>query len=172
MSFKSTIIKAIKSLLKSSTETSTPTPDPGATDPTYNDAIPYDSITLFGSCRPNGAVPITGCVISDLKVRNGKLTFKYAKGGCEALGATSKDDSDYTQCFLGIYVNGTWKAAKFDWISTSRTSRGLEHCDEGYNGWPVEEYRKATDFIFFIVGVTKGKNNPTGKRSNVLYFKQ
>ena len=60
----------------------------------------------------------------------------------------------------GEYVGG-----KFDWISTSRLSRGLENCFSGYNGWSTSGLPNPCDAAFVIM-------NPDRKRrSNVIVAK-
>ena len=136
------------------------------------DQIDYSSITWFGAPRPRSATIADGVQIGNLSVSGNKLSYSWIKGGCENFGAPSPSEAGFTQCFLAIKVNGAWKGGKFDWISTSRTSRGLEHCGEGYNGWPIGEFNAATEFAFVIIGVNYEKDAPTGKRTNIIYAKR
>lgn len=177
MSIKNWFKKLFKSMAKGAvkevvTPVITDTPTTSTPNTASADAVDYSTITLFGSCRPVGATIQDGLQIGNLKISGLDMSYSFVKGGCELLGATGGHDADHTQCFLGIKVGNNWKAAKFDWISTDRVTRGLEHCDTGYNDWPIDQFRAASEFCFFIVGVHAGKNAPTGKRSNVIYFKK
>ena len=56
----------------------------------------------------------------------------------------------------------TFKAAKFDWISTSRTSRSFENIYDHYNGFDPDKFFSAKHRCFFIMS-KDGK-----RRTNVL----
>jgi hypothetical protein len=116
----------------------------------------------YGGFRGERAKEEPGCRIGSLKVGKDKLTYKWEAGGCEALGA--KDKADYSQTVAcAFYWDGKkWVGGKFDWISTSRTSRGFENIKSGYNGWDSAAFFGAKKHGFCIVS-KDGK-----KRSNFI----
>lgn len=160
--------KLLNLFFKSSVNTGGSTQEPATT----TDEVDYSTIAWAGAPKCNKAKIQDGVQIGKLVVKNGELAYQWIKGGCENLGATSRSDCDYTQCNLGVKVNGQWEMRKFDWISTSRNTRGLEHCETGYNGFNIEAFNNATEYCFCITGVSKGKNDPTNKRTNVIYCKK
>ena len=116
----------------------------------------------YGGFRGEKAKEEPGCRIGSLKVGKDKLTYKWEAGGCEALGA--KDKADYSKTVAcAFYWDGSrWVGGKFDWISTSRTSRGFENIKSGYNGWDSAAFFGAKKHGFCIVS-KDGK-----KRSNFI----
>lgn len=99
--------------------------------------------------------------ITNLKVGNG-LTYQWVKGGCENLGASNRTDASKTIACLFCKVNNVWVGGKFDWISTSRTSRDFHNIQSGYKGWSKDMLDKATAYRFVIVS-KDGK-----RRTNVI----
>lgn len=100
-------------------------------------------------------------LITGLSVSGNGLTYKWQEGGCENLGAASATDAACVAC-LFVKTGGKWHGGKFDWISTSRRSRGFENIRGDYHGWTQADLDKAEDFAFVIV-------SGNGKyRTNVL----
>ena len=65
-------------------------------------------------------------------------------------------------CLFVQKTNGQWVGGKFDWISSSRRSRGFENVFGGYAGWSLEGVPNPCAAAFVIV-------SPDGKRrSNVI----
>lgn len=127
------------------------------------DAAPEPELEYrYGGFKGGRAKEEPGCRIGSLKVGKDKLTYKWEAGGCEALGA--KDKADYSQTVAcAFYWDGSrWVGGKFDWISTSRTSRGFEKIKSGYNGWDSAAFFGAKKHGFCIVS-KDGK-----KRSNFI----
>lgn len=123
-------------------------------------------IVSFGRPDVSKATETPDAQISDLKMTRSGLTYKWKKGGCEVLGATSKTDYDHTVAVVGYSNDGkTFHCAKFDWISTSRTYRDFKNIDSDYNGWSAERFFNAPKRCFFIMSVD-GK-----RRTNVLTTK-
>ena len=90
------------------------------------------------------------------------MSYKWASGGCELLGAADRDDAS---CIAALFVqgaDGAWYGGKFEWISTSRTSRSLGNIEGGYNGWPTDSIGKARGFAFVIT------SKDGRRRSNVI----
>ncbi len=117
----------------------------------------------WGGFNGKNAKPVEGVEIGSLKV-SGNLTYKWVRGGCEKLGATSREDADHTICALFCKLDGKWQGGKFDWISTSRLSRDFKNVREGYGGWRKDAIEAAEAYAFVICS-KDGK-----RRSNVAMF--
>lgn len=154
---------------KTETPTTPTTPESPATPTTPStavDEVAYSSLTWPYGGFNGSKSPLDATVrISDLSFSKGSLYYKWASGGCEQLGASSPSDAGATVCAV-FFKNsaGIWVGGKFDWISTSRTSRELKHCTgvPGYNGWTMSGIPNPTESCFVIVSVK------TGTRSNVI----
>ncbi len=99
--------------------------------------------------------------VKSLKVSRSGLSYSWASGGCEDLGASSRTDASCLAC-LFCFDGSSWRGGKFDWISTSRTSRDLENIESGYNGWDAAAFRSAKAHAFCIV------SKDGRKRTNVI----
>ena len=127
------------------------------------DEVDFASLDwCWGGFKGGSAKEVSGCQIGSLKVSGGNMSYKWVRGGCEKLGATSSTDADHTPCALFCKIGGKWKGGKWEWISTSRTTRGLKNIEEGYGGWDKTAISKAAEYAFVIVS-SDGK-----KRSNVI----
>ncbi len=119
-------------------------------------------IESFGSPNCSKAKEVSEAQIKDLKISKNGLTYRWATGGCEKLGASSASDYSQTLAVAGYGDGKTFKAAKFDWISTSRTSRSFENIYDHYNGFDPDKFFSAKHRCFFIMS-KDGK-----KRTNIL----
>ena len=63
------------------------------------------------------------------------MRYKWVKGGCENLGAVSARDYSHTVACAFYWDGAAWVGGKFDWISTSRTTRDFANIKDGYHGW-------------------------------------
>lgn len=116
----------------------------------------------FGGFKGGRASEVAGCRIGSLKVGSDKLTYKWLEGGCEALGAADKSDYSQTVACAFYWDGAKWVGGKFDWVSTSRTSRSFKNIKAGYNGWDAGAFLGAKRHGFCIVS-KDGK-----KRSNFI----
>lgn len=127
------------------------------------DAISFESLKWrYGGFDGSRATPVSGCEIAELRVVGGKMSYRWSQGGCELLGAADRGDAN---CIAALFVqgaDGSWRGGKFDWISTSRTSRSFENIHGEYHGWPSDSIEKAAACAFVIVS-KDGK-----RRSNVI----
>ena len=119
-------------------------------------------IVSFGNPNCSKATEDPNAQIKDLKIDKNGLSYRWAKGGCENLGATSKSDYSQTLAIAGYGDGKTFKVGKFDWISTSRTTRSFENIYDGYNGFDAAEFFKSPRRCFFIMS-KDGK-----RRTNIL----
>jgi len=131
--------------------------------PSETDAISFESMQwCYGGFNGAKAAPVDGCEIADLKISSSGMTYQWKGGGCEQLGASSRSAAD---CIAALFVkssDGQWRGGKFDWISTSRTSRSFENIKGEYHGWPSDSIEKAQGYAFVITS-RDGK-----RRTNVI----
>lgn len=130
------------------------------TDNAMVDAAPFSSFDWsFGGFNGSSA-QLSSPRIGNLRISGDSLTYSWTG---ETLRAWGLGDSDAgaLACLFVQKADGTWIGGKFDWISTSRTSRGLEHV-YGYNGWNANVAPNPCEAAFVIVS-KDGK-----KRSNVI----
>lgn len=131
--------------------------------PASSDAVDFASLEwAWGGFNGKNAKLVDGCEISSLKVTADGMSYKWVKGGCEKLGASNREDAGATIAALFCKIDGKWQGGKWEWISTSRTTRSLENIKEGYNGWRKDAIGVASAFAFCIVS-KDGK-----KRTNVI----
>lgn len=116
----------------------------------------------YGGFNSSNAAELPDAIISNLKVTKNGLSYTWDKGGCELLGADTRTDPSATLACLFCKIDGQWVGGKFDWISTSRLTRGFENIRSGYKGWDKQAIEKATSFAFVIVSAN-GKH-----RTNVI----
>jgi len=127
------------------------------------DAVEFSSLDwCWGGVKGGGAQLVDGCRIGSLRVTSSGLSYAWEQGGCERLGATSREDYSQTLACLFVRIGGRWQGGKVDWVSTSRTSRDFKNIAAGYNGWDKGAVGKADAFAFVIVG-GDGK-----RRTNVI----
>lgn len=133
-------------------------PEPSA------DAVPFDALHwVYGGVRAATAKPVEGARIEALSVAANGLRYRWTEGGCEALGASSREDASATlACLFVKDADGVWRGGKFDWISTSRTARDFENIKGNYNGWPKDAIEKGLAFAFVIV------SKDGARRTNVI----
>lgn len=128
-----------------------------------SDETPFGELDFdVGGFHGARAQIVDDAVIGNLKVSSSGMSYKWIKGGCEKLGAADKGDADHTVACLFCLVQGKWHGGKFDWISTSRTTRDFKNVHGSYNGWNGAWLAAATKFAFVIVE-SNGK-----RRTNVI----
>ncbi len=140
----------------------TPAPDPTPSDGgSAGDAVPFSSLNwTYGGVNASGAKQ-SGVVISGLSCSRSGLSFRYVKN-LSAWGRSNSQAADLA-CLFVQRSDGRWVGGKFDWISSSRTSRGFENIlHEHYNGWSLAGVPNPCNVAFVIV------NNDHRRRSNVI----
>lgn len=122
-------------------------------------------IWRYGGFNGSGAKIESSAKIDALNVHKNGLSYQWKNGGCEALGAKERTDASQTLACLFCKINGEWIGGKFDWISTSRTTRDFHNIETSYHGWDTKAIEKATEFAFVIV------SKDGRKRTNVIFAK-
>ena len=123
----------------------------------HDDAVNFDILDWnYGGFNGSKAKLSSKARIKNLKVSSSGMSYSWSAGGCEDLGAASRDHADCLAC-LFVLIGGSWRGGKFDWVSTSRTSRDFKNIigggdnTGGYNGWPKDSIGKADAYAFVIV---------------------
>lgn len=139
---------------------STPPPPSGAADAPEGEAgeqaaAPASPRLVFryGSFDGGKAAESPSARIRGLKVSASGMSYAWEKGGCEDLGASSK--TDYSQTLACAFhwsdAENAWIGGKFDWISSSRTTRDWKNIRERYNGWDPDAFFGSSRVAFCIV---------------------
>ncbi len=125
------------------------------------DQVSYRSLKwTYGGMNASGA-SLSSPRIANLRINGDILSYKWAGATLRAWGLS---DSDLAICaFFYQRADGSWVGGKFDWISTSRTTRNfMSHCNGGYSNWTLSGAPNPCQVAFVIVSAD-GK-----KRSNVI----
>lgn len=137
--------------------------DSSAATTAAGDSIDFAALRwVYGGFNGSAATPVAGCEIADLRVSSSGLSYRWAQGGCEALGAADRGDASRTIACFFCLIDGQWRGSKIDWISTSRTTRSFENIRSGYKGWDKDAIEKAKGFAFVIV------SKDGQKRTNII----
>ena len=113
----------------------------------------------FGGFRGEGAAEDPATQIAEVRITKDRLSYRWARGGCENFGAKSREDSGAALAcaFFWSEKDKAWIGGKFDWISTSRTTRDWENLNGGYHGWDAKAFWAAPRRAFCIVSANGRK---------------
>lgn len=156
---------AANSNTKSGAAPTATAPAQDSTTPDATGAVPADQVDFgalhwtCGGVNGSGASP-SGVSISGLRISGSNLSFSY-RTNLSAWGYSSGDASAYA-CLFVQKADGSWSGGKFDWISSSRSSRGLENVLHGYGGWNLNGVPNPCPAAFVIV------DSKSKRRSNVI----
>ena len=133
-------------------------------------ALPGDAVTfsqlqwIYGGFN-GAAARLSGTArISGLKASTSGVSYTWASGGCQNLGATSATDASCVAC-LFCYSGGKWTGGKIDWICTNNKSPSFNNVIGNYKGWSSGVLSKAQEYAFVILS-KDGKS-----RTNVIRVK-
>lgn len=128
--------------------------------PPGTDAVPFTSLAwLYGGFNGKNALLDTPR-ISNLSVHKNGLSFTYDVD-LRSWGYAHGDAGGALAC-LFVRVNGVWKGGKFDWISSSRSTRDFKNVHSGYGGWQPADFNACDAYAFVIVSADQKR------RSNVI----
>ena len=138
----------------------TPSDQANGAGAAVGDAVPYGALKwTFGGIKAGGARQ-SGAQISGLHMSKGGLSFKWVKDlSCWGL---SKGDASAYACLFVQKSDGSWVGGKFDWISSSRSTRDFINVNGHYNGWSLAGVPNPCNAAFVVVSKDKKK------RSNVI----
>lgn len=128
---------------------------------TAGDEVAFSSLRFtYGNFNGSGAT-LSAPRIANLRIAGKSMSYSWAGPTLSAWGLS---DSQLAICCLFVKNSaGAWVGGKFDWISTSRTSRGLEHVtDDRYGGWTLSGVPNPCSAAFVIISAD-GR-----RRSNVI----
>lgn len=171
-----------QSATKSSTSSSTSSPSPSpssssstsSTSSTSSSATPNapastgaaDQVSFgalrwsFGGIDGSGASK-TSASIGGLSASGGGMSYRWTGPTLRSWGLSDSAIGAYA-CFFVQRSDGAWVGGKFDWISTSRTTRSFENILHGYNGWSLAGVPNPCPCAFVIV------SSDRKKRTNVI----
>ena len=124
------------------------------------DSVPFSSLRWsYGGVHASGASP-SAVTISGLSCSKNGLSFHYVRN-LSAWGL-SNSNAHALACLFVQKSDGSWVGGKFDWISSSRTTRDFKNINGGYNGWNLRGVPNPCKVAFVIV------DGSCGRRSNVI----
>ena len=127
------------------------------------DAVPFSELAWTWGGFDGSKAVLDAPRISGLAVAGtAHLTFKWDVD--MASWGYAHDDPKGVAC-LFIKRDGKWVGGKFEWVSSSRTFRGLENIRAGYAGWDAKAVGAADSFAFVVV------SKDGRKRSNVAAWR-
>ena len=145
--------------------TDTPSSSSSSSDPETPavggvDTIPFSALKWsyghFGGSRAQLSSP----QLANLKCSGNTLSYKWVQG-LSGWGLSNGEAGAIAAAFVQK-ADGSWIGGKFDWVSTSRSSRGLENVLAGYEGWNLTGIPNPCQICFVVVDVS-GR-----RRSNVV----
>ena len=143
------IIKFIKDLFKDHDDIS-----PGDDQPKL--ALDF----CYGAFAGGNAIEDKEVQIKDFKMNAKNMTYKWALNDMAKWGYPHTDAKALACAFYYDEASKTWKGGKFDWISSSRLSRGWENIYSKYKGWDPNKFFAAKKHGFCIVsGDAKKRTN-------------
>jgi len=124
------------------------------------DAIDFASLEWKFGGENGSKAALSTPRLSNLKASATSISYKWEKGLDD--WGLAKEDAGALACLFVTRLDGSVVGGKFDWVSTSRSSRGLENVLDGYEGWTLADV-PATTKIYFVV-----LSKDCRKRSNVV----
>ncbi len=145
-----------------SSNNSSPTPNTESGDAA--DAASFGSFRWsYGGINGGGARK-TSASIGGLRFSRTGLSYSWTGSNLSAWGMSNSDTSAYA-CLFVKKSDGSWVGGKFDWVSSSRTTRDLKNVLQGYHGWSLSGVPNPCDAAFVIV------SGDLKKRTNVIVGK-
>ena len=125
------------------------------------DQAPFSSFRFtYGGFNGSGA-GLSEPRIANLRISGGSMSYSWA-GPTLAAWGMGNSEAGAICCLFVKNSAGAWIGGKFDWISTSRTSRSLNHVTGGYGGWTLAGVPNPCEAAFVII------NASGSRRSNVI----
>ena len=134
--------------------------DSSATTAVAGDAVPFGSFPWnYGGFNGSGAAA-SEVTISGLHIAGKGMSFTYVKD-LSAWGLGSGSIGGVASLFVKNNA-GQWVGGKFDFISSSRTTRSFTNIFDGYKGWSLSDVPNPCEAAFVIV------KSDGSVRSNVI----
>ncbi len=115
----------------------------------FVDDIPFEILKWkFGGFRPPTNAVRSTVTVSSLKMKRDGMSFKWVRN----LGAWGipYEVPDALACLFVKTEDGEWVGGKFEWISSSRSTRQFTNIREGYHGWTLRGVPKTAEAAFVI----------------------
>lgn len=129
---------------------------------TIGDAIDYSSLSWsFGGVK-GGSAKISTAAIGNLSISGNTLAYNWTGEDLSAWGLSRSDHTGAYACLFVKRSDGKWVGGKFDWISSSRTTRSLTNINNNYIGWSLAGVPNPCDAAFVII------SKDCKKRTNVI----
>ena len=125
------------------------------------DDVPFMTLNWVYGGFKGGDARMEDVTIGNLKMKSDGMSFKWVKD-LSAWGISNDDASQALACLFVMNMNGEWVGGKFDWISSSRSTRDFKNIYGEYEGWSLEDVPNPCPAAFVVVS-KDGK-----KRSNVI----
>lgn len=100
-------------------------------------------------------------VIGNFKLCRSGMSYSWVNSSLRAWGLADGDAGALACIFYE--KGGKYYGGKFDWISSSRTTRDFKNIEGGYRGWNSQEFFDASHYAFCIMS-SDGK-----KRTNLVF---
>lgn len=125
------------------------------------DAVSFGSLNWsYGGINGSGASK-TSATIKNLSISGRTLSYSWGGTTLSSWGLSDSNAGAFA-CLFVKNKSGAWVGGKFDWISTSRTTRDLENVLHGYSGWSLANVPNPCQAAFVIV------SSDRKKRTNVI----
>jgi hypothetical protein len=128
---------------------------------TAGDQAPFSSFRFsYGGFNGSGA-KLSAPRIANLRISGNNLSYSWAGPNLSAWGL-GHSEAGAVCCLFVKNSAGAWVGGKFDWISSSRTSRSFNNVNRGYGGWTLSGVPNPCETAFVII------SSNGGRRSNVI----
>lgn len=131
-----------------------PQDDAGATAPAAGQAATVAGPVLdfrWGGFRRGGAVEDPATQIKDFRMDRNGMRYAWAKGDLSNWGLERTSTGALICAFYWDEGEKKWIGGKFDWVSSSRTTRDWKNIYAGYNGWQASPFFAAARRAICIV---------------------
>lgn len=126
---------------------------PSSTEPATTPASSSTGPNLvfrYGGYKGAGAKEDPDTQIGALHMSKSGMSYKWTKGNLGNWGLAHTSAGALACAFYFDEKEGAWIGGKFDWISTSRTTRDWTNVRAGYNGWKPDPFFGAKKRAFCI----------------------
>lgn len=132
-----------------------------ATDVLTPDEVPFSALKWRFGGKNGASAKQTSARIGGLSMSKDHLSYRWT-GPTLASWGLANSDPGALACLFVQKTDGTWVGGKFDWISTSRTTRDFININSGYGGWSLAGVPNPCACAFVIV------SSDCKKRTNVI----
>lgn len=107
-------------------------------------------VYCYGGVNGENAIEDPNTQITALTINGGGLSYQWSNGDLSNWGLSHKD-AGALACVFYLGDDGRWYGGKFEWISSSRTTRSFTNINSGYRGWEPSKFHNATKRGFLIL---------------------